>query len=479
MAVWGLVVAIIATLALVAMTPKTWTTYDGRGAALREALVMVEHGGPLLVGRYHGVSGAYYELKEGDDQGVYVYVPLLSHLFGVSDPVAMLRYLYLALIALTAAVYPLVFYRLTGTLLAGAAAPIMFVVCMMSMGWVDIYWIPAWGALTFVPLLFLLARNWPRYGLLALAAITICASWLSSIRSYAGLGIALSACAVLLLHRWRWWRTVLALGVLAIAYMSINNFVLGAIRAETNHRLGSATAKRIDITTSHTLWHTAYAGLGYLPNKYGLRFQDGAALDYVLNRAPHTVFLSSRYEAIVHEGYIDFIRDHPAEATRQYASKLLVTIADTAPYLLIACLTLPAALLLGDARQRRLVRRLCLLGVPPVLIEAVPVMMAFPLQPYEQGLYGAIGAIDILAVCWVIKLAAESAGGPDGASHLLAAARAPMRQLVSGREPVWRAARASAVALTVLIAISTAGNFVRRDAAHWQGGGSAVLMELF
>jgi hypothetical protein len=474
MLLWGLVAAVIATLVLFTITPTVWPTTDGRGAALRESMLVLEHGGPLLVGRYHGSTGSYYDLKRGDDEGVYVYVPVLSRLFGVADPLVMLRYLYIALVSLTTAVYPVVFYRLTRSLLAGVAAPFMLIACIISMGFLDIYWIPAWGALTLLPLVFLLARAWPRSGLLALAGISLAAGWMSSIRSESGIGIAVAAATVLLLRRWQWWRLLPALGMLAIVYISINTLVFSAIHANRDRRLGG-TAKAIDVTTAHTLWHTAYAGLGYLPNRYGLRFNDSVPYERVQREAPYAIFLSSRYEAIIRKAYLGFVREHPAEVVRQYAAKATVAVADAAPYLLVVLLTLPATLLLSP--EKSVVRRLCFLAIPAVIVALLPVVMALPMESYEQGLYGAIGVAGVVGLCWMLKLLEVAASGRGGMRSMLAGAKFSWRALARSPAPAWRSVRVSIVAVVMLIALSWGGYFVRRDADRWQGGRSGVLME--
>ncbi|HXQ00213.1 MAG TPA: hypothetical protein VN845_09135 [Solirubrobacteraceae bacterium] len=475
MGLWGLLAAVLATLVLLTITPRVWPTTDGRGAALREALTMLEHGEPMLVGRYHGASGAYYELKRGDDQGMYVYLPLASRILDIRDPLVAYRYMYIVLLALTVAVYPLVFYLLSDSLPAGVAAPIVFVACMISMGFLDLYWVPAWGVLTLLPLLFLLAQRWPRFGLLGLLGICLGASVLSTIRSDSGLGIALAAAIVLLWRRPPWWRLLPALALLALAYIAIGTFVFGAIRANRDHRLGPATAAVVKVTAAHTLWHTAYAGIGYLPNRYGMRFTDSVAYEYVKRTAPGTVFLSSRYETIVRKAYLGFIGAHPVEAARQYAAKLLVIVADTIPYLLIAALTLPAALLLSG--ERRLVRRLSLLSIPAIFVATVPVAMALPTETYEQGLYGAIGAIDVVGVCWAIKLLTAAASRHGGVRPLLASVHTPAGGFLHGRTAAWQVVRITAALVAALLILGYAGSLVRRDATRWQGTRPDVLME--
>lgn len=473
MVLWGLTVGLVVALVLLEITPLVWPTNDARGIKLRDSMLVLEHGGPLLLGR-HGPRGPLYPVDFGDDAGAFVYIPLLTRIFGVGDPVTMYRYIYVVLVSAAASIYPAMFCRLTRSLLAGIAAPLMLVVCLLSMGFCDIYWIPAWGALTLLPPIYLLARKWPRLGLPALIAISLAAGLMSSIRSDSGLGIAIAAAIVLLLRRWRWWRILPSLLVLALAYISINTFVISPIRANRDHRLAEIT-KKVDFTAAHTLWHTAYAGFGYLPNKYGLRFADDVPAKRVQREAPGTPFLSRHYEAVIKKAYFNLLREHPAEAIRQYVAKAVVVIADTFPYTLIALVTLPVMLLIDP--DRRVARQWILLTVPAGIMAFLPIMLAVPIQVYEQGLYGVIGVADITGLCWMLRQV-ETATRKSG--EMLAIPTGPSRlrtALIRHWRPRWQTTRVSILATAVLIALTFAGYFIRQDANRWQGARAGVLME--
>jgi hypothetical protein len=467
---WGLTAGVVVALLLLVITPKIWPTNDSRGLRLRDAMLVLEHGGPLLLGR-HGVKGSLYSVDFGDDAGSYIYIPLLTRLFGLGDPVAMYRYIYVALVSVTTSIYPLVVYRLTRSLLAGFAAPMMLVVCMLSMGFYDIYWIPAWGVLTLLPLIFILARGWSRFSFPALVAISLIAGWMSSIRSNSGLGIAIAAAIVLLMRRWRWWRVLPSLAVLILVYISINTFVINAIRTNRNHHLPMGTLQT-GLTAAHPLWHTAYAGYGYIPNKYGLRFGDGVPNARVQREAPGTPFLSSHYEAIVEKAYFKLLLEHPVETARQYAAKTVVVIADTSPYILIALLTLPAMLLVGSDRHNT--RRWILLTIPAAVLAFLPIMIGVPYQVYEQGLYGVIGVTGILGLCLLL-----------GDAEASIRERRRLRGTSDVGTP-WtpycerartQSTRVSVVLIAILVAFAFAGYFLREESNRWQGGKAGVLME--
>jgi hypothetical protein len=445
---------------------------DGRDVALRSSMVALSHGSPLLVG---GVPGHFHSIARHDDDGIYVIIPLLSRLFGVSDPLRMMRDFYLALSFLGVALYPTIFYRLTSSVLAGLASPLMFGVCLLSVARGDIYWIPAWGALMLLPLVFFLLRDWPRYGLVLAAGITLVASLISSIRSYSGLGIAVAVGIALLLQRWRWWRVLATLTMLVCVYASINLLVISPIQAERDHWLGRAAEAERRVASPHTMWHTAYAGLGFLPNGYGLYYGDDISNKRVQHDAPGTIFLSRRYETLIREAYLRFAREHPLEIVRQYAAKSLVVIADAAPYLLIVLMTLPAVLLL--APDRRIVRLWCILAIPAAIDGLLPPLLAVPLMVYEDGLYGALGVVGIIGLCWALKLV-DAAWRERGGLRLKLALRGiSWGALARGATPGWRSVRVSAIAIGVLIAVSVGGHFVRQEAVRWLGDRYGSLME--
>jgi hypothetical protein len=472
MLLYGLAIGLVSALVLLAVVPHEWSIMQSRSSGMRASLAVLQEGGPLLAGR-HGLKGAYYPVALGDDPGAYTYFPLLGHLFGGVDPVVIMSYFYVVAVASLAAAYPLLFYGLTRSILAGIAAPVMLLICMVTIGFIDIYWIPAWGMLALLPSLYLLARRRPRSGLPAMVAIALVAGWLSSIRSNSGLGVLLGAAILLLLRRWRWWRVLPALALLAAAYMVTSTFIFTAIREHRDQRLG-VTSMADDKITQHPLYHTAYIGLGYLPNSYGIRFKDGVAFARVQRVAPGTPYLSPRYEATIRNAYYGFVRAHPLETLRQYGAKALVAIANTGPYLLLVLLTLPAMLLLGS--DRRLVRLWSLLTLPALLIAFLQPLVAIPAHTYTEELLGVLGALAILGVCRALAYAEQTARERGSLYFGPVELRAAwITHYASTRAPFRRSVKISAVAIAVLALICTSGYFVRERANRWQGTHPSAL----
>ncbi len=470
MLLWGLAIGLLTALALLVVVPHESPMLGSRVAGMRASLAVLHEGGPLLVGR-HGPTGAYYAVALNDDPGSFVYLPLLGRLLGdVSAPV-VLSYCYMALVASLAAVYPLIFYRLTNSLLAGFLAPLMMVVCMLSIGEVDIEWVSAWGMLALLPLLYLLAQDWPRLGLVALIGISLAAGWLSSIRNGSGLGIVVIAAILLILRRWRWSRLLPALALLAVAYMATSSFLFTEIREHRDQRLG-VKVMADDEVTRHPLWHTVYIGLGYLPNAYGLRYLDRYGAIRVQRDAPGTRYGSPKYDTVIRRATISFVRAHPLEAVRQYSAKVVVAVADMSPYLLVISLTMPAMLLLGPGRR---IRRLwVLITIPAVAIGFLQPVIAIPGREYNAELFGVLGLLSILGCCWALEHAETWARQRGGMSISIRDLRAAFSH--TWRDPLGRSIRISAIAITTLVLVGTGGYFIRREAYRWQGSSPSFLM---
>jgi hypothetical protein len=341
------------------------------------------------------------------------------------------------------------------------------------MGFSDTYWILAWGPLTLLPLIYLLARNWPRYGLWALVAISLAAGWLSSIRPNSGLPIMIASAIVLVIHRPRSWR-VLAVSalMLVIAYTSIGTFAFSALRTDSNHRL-SATVRR-EQPAPH-VWHTLYIGLGYLPNSSGIRYKDQLAAARVRHDAPGTPYLSSRYVSVIRSAYFDTVSTHPLAVFWQYTAKAIVTTADMFPYLLLSLLTIPAMLLLGSDPQST--RRWVLLTVPVVILESTATMVAIPEPSYELGVYGTLGVVTILGLCWTLAQLGTATVKQGGLRPALGGLWSTRTTAQGMGDRLRCSARISGVAVAVFLALVVVGHFIRQSANHWQGVRSGVLIE--
>jgi hypothetical protein len=393
MLAWGLLWATIGALALYLLAPNPWLIQPSRASGLRASLTVLDHGGPALLG-YTSGTHVPYAIGYGDDQGIYVIVPVLSHWLGQSDPIAVLRWLWIAAWASTLLFSAAVFRALFRSRWAGLLAPPTLLVCILSFGFGDIYWVAAWVVVTFMPLLILIARRRPRRPWLALVPIALVAGVVTAIRSDAGLPVALAAAAVAAMAGGRRSPRVIAIAAIALAYIAPTSIALPAIRAHRDHRIG--VDLRANTPTSHPLWHSLYIGLGYTSNRYGIHYADGYAVAAAQEADPGVRYLSPAYSSALHKQVDALIEHDPGFVAKAEAQKAVVELSHAARYILLLALLLPAALVArGSARLRPSELALFL---PALAIGTLPAIVAIPIRDYELSLLAPLGALGLLAI---------------------------------------------------------------------------------
>jgi hypothetical protein len=318
-----------------------------------------------------------------------VIVPLLSHLLGQSNPITVLRRLWLGAWAFTLLFSAACSRSLCGSKWAALLTPPTLLVCIRSFGFGDIYWVTAWATVTFLPLLVLLARSKPRWLRGALVAIGLVAGVVSAIRSDAGLAVALAAAAVAAGRR-RSLRTIVPVAVLS-GYLAPAQIVLPAIRAQRDRRVGvnlSATAP-----ASHPRWHTLYIGLGYTPSRDEIHYPNSYGAVAAQELDPQVRYLSPAYASVLRK-QVQALPDHdPGFVAKAEAQRALGELSHAGRYLLQLALLLPATLTArGGARLRPW--ELALFA-SALAIGAVQAIVAVPFRDYELGLLGPLGLLAI------------------------------------------------------------------------------------
>jgi hypothetical protein len=414
---YGVGLAVIVFAAGNALWPTSHVTLLGtRVQGLTTAIDVVDHGGPPLLGSSRPYSESwqttpeqrYFSTASTDDPGIYVYLPFAGRILGIDDPRLLLKWFVLASFALLSCIYPLLFYELFGSLAVALVSPLLPLAFLVR-GNADIYWIAAWCALACLPALMLLAsRRWSGRSIAACAGIAIVASFASSIRSEAGLGVAIAAVALVLIRERRW-RRRLAVGVLvAAAYLTIRPMLIKGLETYRDHTIASYIHENPDWSSvsgsGHPFWHSAYIGLGYLPNRWGIVWKDASAEAAVRRVDPKAPYLSARYSSILERRYFHILREDPGFILRTYATKAAVEANQALRYFLPGLLLLPALLLFGP--RRRLLAGWTLLVLPTLLIQLAPPVLVMP-GLYGVGFISAVGLLALLPGCELLALVAR------------------------------------------------------------------------
>lgn len=396
---YGLLCAMLLAFALDTIASDPWSMLGFREDTVGRALKGLKAENAPLLGQLP--NGRFYALGKGDDPGLYLFLPPLMRLLGLTDVPSSLRGVAIAMWMITALVYPLIFARLFHSVASAALAPVALGVCIVFFQISDVYWISAWGIMTLLPPMFLLLRRWPRQGLVMLAGLVVLASFVNVVRSQTGLGVMIAACAIILLQRWPVRRTLPALVILVIAYVSVSWGVLQAATSYRDAKVDAPIGTRA--AAGHPLWHPAYLGLGYLPNKYGIHYNDELALVAARREVPRIRYLSPEYDRTMRKLFLRVARKDPGFVVKTELRKLSVLGLIASPYLFVVALTVPA--MLRSAPSQRLYRRWCTLLLPPFALGLIPPLLAVPERAYSLGAVGALALLGTLGCCWMMARA--------------------------------------------------------------------------
>lgn len=239
-----------------------------------------------------------------DDPGLYAVVPPLMHATGVTDPALVVWWLALAGYAVAVAytvrrgVVPTVVLVLTAPVAMGAGAA---------------YWMPAWAVWMALP------ASPAASGVIGIAV--------TAFRATAGLPALAWAFR-------RWW-----IGVLAVAgYVMLTSLLPG-----------------------HVFWHTAFVGLGWAPNPWGLTYADEVGMA----AAPGIAYATPAYEAALRSLVIAHVLERPDYIAVELLSKVSECVKLAVPWVLVVPLLV--------TRRPALLVPLALTLVSPLL--AVPAPM--------------------------------------------------------------------------------------------------------
>jgi hypothetical protein len=429
-AAYGLIACLAAVAYLSQRPTADFVLMPTRSDDLRAAIAVLDRGGPPLLGcsKPWGTPGLQASdcraIGVTDDQGIYLYLSELGHWTGQSDPAALVRILFLGLFALLVAVYPLLFYELFGSLAVAAIAPVVVLVPHAVFKDSDIYWVPQWLLLLCLPGLALALRLWDsrrRAAVALLVVLMLVASFGTSIRIQSGLPILIAALGIVVLKRSRARFKLAAAAALVVAYLSIATFGFAGVRAYRDHVIGWPSFGT-GVPTQHPFWHNAYIGLGYLPNRYGIVWNDVISQREVQKERPGTGYLSTEYERVLRHRYLQILRHDPGFVARNAELKLRSVIGDTARRFWLALVVLPLALAVGPLR--RTLRLDAALAAPALALTILSPLLTLPDTKYLSGWYGTWGYLWLLAVAWLVVV------GGRALQSLAAAVPGTRRQMI-------------------------------------------------
>jgi hypothetical protein len=227
---------------------------------------------------------------------------------------------------------------------------------------------------------------WIAAGLLFLALATLVRESIGIM----GLLISLGVLAALILRRPRARQRILPLilaGALALAAFATPRWVVLARDASFDMQ----PAQRL---ATHGLSHTLYLGLGFVENKWGIRYDDDYGEEIANKADPPVIFCSPDYFRLMWRLYLARWAEDPLEVSRIYVDKAWRLVATPTLYpgppfgivLLAALLHLAAATVLGAWRRIGFLQGFVIEGVSVAFLGLflAQAMVALPSQTYAM-----------------------------------------------------------------------------------------------
>lgn len=142
------------------------------------------------------------------------------------------------------------------------------------------------------------------------------------VRAYAGAPVLVFALTLLLFNRYG--RAVLRLAALTALVIGTAGPMVyfGSLFQDRDAFILSQDASYAPPLKRHLFWHTAYIGLGYTTNDFGVVWSDAHAFEVLEERAPGTPQLSAESERVHKQLFIETITQHPVFALMNIAAKL-------------------------------------------------------------------------------------------------------------------------------------------------------------
>jgi len=375
-----------------------------RQTLLANSISVLDQGGPPLLASSapykQGLKqpSNFFPANEGDDEGIYLYLPVAGHVLGDRDPLSLEKWFAIGAMALVPLLYPLLFFTIFESLAVALVVPLVAVVAVRGLINTDIYWVTVWILLLGLPLVYaaIERRTKPKLSVALLAGAAVLASFATSVRVNSGLGVALVAlvAALVIARGWRW--RIAAGALIAFAYLSIATIAFAGVRAYRDHvsHMPAST-----LPNAHPIWHATYLGLGYLPNRWGIRWDDAFGFQAAQRVDPKVVLLSPHYEHIIRHLYFTAVKADPGWAAHLYLVKLAMLARAGAHHYWLALVLVPILLAIGPASRR--LRYQLLLLLPCVLLTMIPPLLTQPLG-YDQGFLGGLLLLSLLVLAAVI-----------------------------------------------------------------------------
>lgn len=191
----------------------------------------------------------------------------------------------------------------------------------------DVYQAPAIAAIGVIPLgLYAFSRGGMRIQIVTLIWAGLLCSLCNQVRSYSGTLALLFLLACIIIRCWKekkaFRNIALRISILLICCCPIWGLMEYQLK-QRNDFLVQHGVNAYELANRHLFWHNMYIGLGWLPNQYGIIWNDTCAENKVISEAPDVKAGSGRYESELRRHYFAIVKKDPVFIIKTYFSKTL------------------------------------------------------------------------------------------------------------------------------------------------------------
>jgi hypothetical protein len=278
-------------------------------------LVAVENG--------HLAAGA-----PADDIGIFYFIPEMVRHWGLSLDQSITVF-FVGIIAFSF-ILGLIgcFMWLKKPLMRAFAVIAIGLVLYITMKCADVYAISSCTVVIAVPwfLYFIKqGRTNPAF-FIFIAAIGLIMGAAQILRAHSGTAVLILILMVIWFSRVHSWKAKTAVTVLLFVFLAVTPAYFKILIAQRDRYLSGVIPGYVSAPTAHTFWHQVYIGMGYIPNNYGIEYDDWSAHSRALEIDPNMEYRSERYSEILKGEVIRIANEDPGFIARLVLAKLLKII---------------------------------------------------------------------------------------------------------------------------------------------------------
>jgi len=282
-----------------------------------------ETGIPLVIDKAGTLVPAGYT----DDIGIYYFIPSIGKYLGISTEQAINVFFGSLLIIGALVSICCFFYIFNHKISRFVSLTAVGLLTFAAYKYSDVYILGFFAVATLTPLYILWSQkccklDWKFILTLAMSGIVI--GYSNLIRSHAGTGTLIFIALWLACNKELLRKEKLASLFILVLFVLIPYQHFRILEFNRDQFLKQVNSKWNATRGVHPKWHSIYIGLGYLDNKYEIKYNDSVAYHKAVSINPDVVYCSREYEQILRDQCILLAKTDPVFILKNICFKSIV-----------------------------------------------------------------------------------------------------------------------------------------------------------